>query len=850
MLDTLLEGNQLDHNEAIMSLNKLVSVLMICYNQEKYISEAVDSVLGQTYTEFELIIVDDGSTDRTFELLQEYDDARISIFQQSNSGPSMALNYGLRQCRGEYIAFMSGDDVALSDRLKTQLKQIGDDQVDIVFSLPLIIDENSDSLEQTARPEFFNTEFNTTAELYKLLFFGNFLCAPSAFCRRSAIEAVGSFRRGLIQLQDLDYWIRACKEDLVIKLYQEPLLKYRSLSNALTNQENRYRMHMEAVDVYRRFFDGASFALLREAFGEWITPDISKGDLRIEIDKAFLFLEHPMENIRLIGIEKLINLFENDEAYKILKGERGFQTKDFFRRVKAMGPKVVEMPMDNLSLLDKMVLFLKKWLKNKYEIIIAWTDVPVWTEKKVKERIRFYMEKGDEKRALMVVNGYRKFPPVPTIFYPLYRRFERALRSFTVFFFNRLQIFRIWLRNFRAMLKGEMDVEELISESTNIDVEGVFRLTRLYDYSRNQGNLVHEAPLEQFYLRKPAVIGDIKREFSEGLVTLPISYIAELKKVTIFGGSNLVLSPNGYILSDDMVDFNTEDFGVKSLQVISIRSENNVLLRYKKSSDAPIEEAIMLSCEHDNNYFHWMVEVLPKLIFIDEHEEFAGIPLLIPDELHENLQEALCRVNITNRPLIPLIHGVAYKVERLIFPSPLSRVVDRYRGDPVFDEDIVLSPKWISEVADILKGDVKYNKKPWRKIYLTRREGLRMLENYEEIENFLSKRGFEIITLKDLSLDDQIKLFSQTVVIVAPTGAALTNMLFCPPKTKVFIFMSDHEVTNFYFWHYLGSIMDLDVTTIVGKRSYNLTNYWSVHDDYIIDADLVLQAIKNETKSE
>ena len=101
-----------------------------------------------------------------------------------------------------------------------------------------------------------------------------------------------------------------------------------------------------------------------------------------------------------------------------------------------------------------------------------------------------------------------------------------------------------------------------------------------------------------------------------------------------------------------------------------------------------------------------------------------------------------------------------------------------------------------------------------------------------------------IVELDDVSLNFQIELFSQASVIVAPTGAALTNLMFCQPGTKVFIFMSDHEATNYYLWSALGNIFELDVEIILGKRSYAVTNNYAVHDDYSIDADLVLKEIK------
>ena len=223
----------------MMNPPPLISVVMICYNHEKYIDEAVRSILSQTYTDFELIIVDDGSTDDTFEIIQGYDDPRIIALTQENSGPSIALNTGIMKSAGEYIAIMSGDDLSLPQRLEVQLRQIEEENADMVFSLPEIIGENSEVLGQEARSGFFGREFDSTPDLYKSLFYsGNFLCAPSCFCRQSTIKKVGRFRRGLIQLQDFDYWIRACKKNLVIKLYEKPVIQYRSSQGSLTKPSN------------------------------------------------------------------------------------------------------------------------------------------------------------------------------------------------------------------------------------------------------------------------------------------------------------------------------------------------------------------------------------------------------------------------------------------------------------------------------------------------------------------------------------------------------------------------------------------------------------------------------------
>ena len=98
-----------------------ISVLIPCYNAEKFIQRSIDSVLSQSYSELELVIVDDGSTDSTAKIINSYQDSRIKIISlESNLGIVKALNIGLDACRGTYIARMDADDICLEDRLATQ----------------------------------------------------------------------------------------------------------------------------------------------------------------------------------------------------------------------------------------------------------------------------------------------------------------------------------------------------------------------------------------------------------------------------------------------------------------------------------------------------------------------------------------------------------------------------------------------------------------------------------------------------------------------------------------------------------------------------------------------------------
>lgn len=370
----------------------------------------------------------------------------------------------------------------------------------------------------------------------------------------------------------------------------------------------------------------------------------------------------------------------------------------------------------------------------------------------------------------------------------------------------------------------------------------IFKLSRMYDYCRETNNMVFEDAPEQIYLQRPKVAGSFSGDLEQREAHCPPAYVSVIADAVIFGGSTLVVPSEGIVLDDELADFNGGEFGIKAA-FVKLLPGNSVMLDYGKKPPLRIKEGVLLSCGHDNNYFHWLVECLPKLMLIDTLEQFKDAPLLVLKGLHKNLEVALDRVNVTNRPLIYIEPDSACVVERLIFPSALSRLVDRYEGSPVFDVDIVLSHKWIAKVSELLKKDMQSSQKPWRKLFLTRRKGLRALGNLEQLELMLLEQGFEIVELDGASLDLQIKLFSQAALIVAPSGAALTNMLLCQPNTKVIIFMPNHESTNYYFWTNLGDIAHLDVKIITGDRLFNVTGYYSIHDNFVVDAKIVIDEI-------
>src|SRR5690606_20575239 len=112
-----------------------ITVLMCVYNGQRYLREAIDSILNKTYSDFEFLIVDDGSTDDTLKILKSYKDSRIKlVLNDNNIGLTKSLNKGLMLAKGEYIARMDADDISVKNRLLAQLNFMQQNNYDLIYS--------------------------------------------------------------------------------------------------------------------------------------------------------------------------------------------------------------------------------------------------------------------------------------------------------------------------------------------------------------------------------------------------------------------------------------------------------------------------------------------------------------------------------------------------------------------------------------------------------------------------------------------------------------------------------------------------------------------------------------------
>lgn len=230
-----------------MKLNKkeqpIVSIIMPAYNAERFLAKAIESILSQSFKDFEFLIMNDGSTDSTWQILQDYreKDIRIKLFQQENKGVAVSLNYLISQSRGEFIARMDADDISHPDRLQQQtdyLMQYPD--TGMLSTAKMKIAPNGLSYTYTCPPDNQNALIN-------LFFKGiNPIVHGSVMFRKTVLMALNEPPYKLIRkddFEDIDLWKRLIKVT-TLAVIKKPLYYMREYSGSVTDryiQDNTYQ---------------------------------------------------------------------------------------------------------------------------------------------------------------------------------------------------------------------------------------------------------------------------------------------------------------------------------------------------------------------------------------------------------------------------------------------------------------------------------------------------------------------------------------------------------------------------------------------------------------------------------
>lgn len=328
----------------MMTLPK-VSVILTSYNHAAYIAAAIYSVLKQTFTDFELLIVDDGSQDESRDIIKTFNDPRIKTFlYEENRGPVLAVAEALNSAQGKYIAVHHSDDLWALDKLEKQVAFLdANENYAACFTYVEFIDEFG-NVRELEDKDFYKTIFEqpnrTRAEWLNYFFYNtNCLCHPSALIRREVVEKARLLdTHGFWQLPDYLMWIRLCfHADIFIlpeRLTKFRLRRDRQENMSATTFDKLVRMELEFYFIAREFvynFTDNNFFL--EVF-----PEAEKYLINGQINRRFAFAKICLEKkevatdaFKLAGLELIKELLTSPSNAAEIKTLYDYDEKSFLR---------------------------------------------------------------------------------------------------------------------------------------------------------------------------------------------------------------------------------------------------------------------------------------------------------------------------------------------------------------------------------------------------------------------------------------------------------------------------------------------------------------------------------------
>ncbi len=338
----------------------LVSVLLTSYNHGRFIGEAIQSVLDQTLEDFELIIVDDASTDDSVAVIESFRDPRLRFVRhEKNQGIGPTKNHAFMLARGTYVAILNSDDAWLPEKLEKQIEVfrespgVGEPGLDrgslgsraegeaplaAVFTGVQVIDEEGRPFRDRRHFYFniFDQPDRTREEWLHYFFFrGNCLCAPSVLLHRERVSAVGYFDRRMRQLGDLDLWVRLALR-YRLHLHPERLTRFRVLAGEGNLSGATFRALVASRWEYSRLLShylslsdpDELFAIFPEA-RDLVDTSLALDSTDIAFVIAQLALKRTEPFAWLFALETLFGLLADEQRAARLHDRYGFGYRDF-----------------------------------------------------------------------------------------------------------------------------------------------------------------------------------------------------------------------------------------------------------------------------------------------------------------------------------------------------------------------------------------------------------------------------------------------------------------------------------------------------------------------------------------
>ena len=277
----------------------LISVIIPVYNGEKTIKQTIKSVLKQTFSDFELIVINDGSQDSTLEIVSSIQDHRLKIFSYLNAGLATSRNRGFSHSSGEFIAFLDADDLWTQDKLEKQLAALqANPQAAVAYSWTDYIDESNQLLRRGSHITL------NGSDVYPKLLVINFIeNGSNPLIHREALTQVGDFDPSVNIVADWDMWLRLAARYPFVAV-PSPQILYRQPVNSMSS--NISQQEVEGLQVIERSFNEAPKSL------QYLKPYSIANFYKYLIHKALAGT--PNRHRGLAAVKFLWHIFKNDPS--------------------------------------------------------------------------------------------------------------------------------------------------------------------------------------------------------------------------------------------------------------------------------------------------------------------------------------------------------------------------------------------------------------------------------------------------------------------------------------------------------------------------------------------------------
>ena len=362
-----------------------VSVIIPSYNHENFIAECIQSVLDQTFQDFEIVITDDASSDRTIEIIKGFDDARIKLLRHSkNQGASIAANNCINRSKGKYVAMLSSDDAWYPEKLEIQVKYLDrHPEIGAVFGKVDWVDQAGRIIKDKNFPymDVFNVKNRSRFEWLRHFFYkGNCLCHPCSLVRRECYREIGMFNPAFANLPDFDFWVRLCLR-YDIKILNRKLIRFRRMTDEKNasgdNNTGRIRNRFEyrhTMNHYLKIREPDEFLLV-------FPKAVKYGTVTTDVIPFFLgqmAITSGLDFMTLWGLDLIFALLQNKRTAQLLQKNYNFTHQDFIElsgkcdplKISILYPVAQLPPVVRQSAFRMFLSASRRYAKEIYFIII------------------------------------------------------------------------------------------------------------------------------------------------------------------------------------------------------------------------------------------------------------------------------------------------------------------------------------------------------------------------------------------------------------------------------------------------------------------------------------------------